>query len=164
MLPPVRRSPYVIRAVPIEANLTKEDNIISNWKYMFRRYLLEINHNMVFAVQYEIDFFDHYMTWKTRGNSNDCDIFLMRHMETYKGGPLAQWECGLKNEGTDQLLQMRKLQRRYCLKILLSDVNIMKSDVENLIDQYQMMSNNDRRKLYQDAVIKIGSRLAAFGP
>lgn len=45
-------------------------------KYMFGRYLQEINHNMAFAVQYEIDFVDQYMTWKTRGNSNDCGIFF----------------------------------------------------------------------------------------
>ncbi|CAI9266147.1 unnamed protein product [Lactuca saligna] len=30
MLPPVKRSPYVIRAVPIDTTLTKEENIISN--------------------------------------------------------------------------------------------------------------------------------------
>ncbi|CAH1440227.1 unnamed protein product [Lactuca virosa] len=274
MLPPVRRSPYVIRAVPIDTTLTKEENIISNWvfslvedpmdnlflsifgqrgerhmfeslyphehlfygtidcfvdvlnyderarnkdtpscfffktcilnpgymhikgtkseeeykifkenvlqclgvsedrrslkgfdmKYMFGRYLLEINHNMVFSVQYEIDFFDQYMTWKTRGNSNDCGIFLMRHMETYKGGPLAQWECGFKKEGADQLHKIRKLRRRYCLKILLSEVNIMKPEVENLIGQYQRMSHDDRRKLYLDGIVKIGARLVAFGP
>ncbi|CAI9284722.1 unnamed protein product [Lactuca saligna] len=179
MLPPVKRSPFVIREVPIDTTLTKEENIISNWnpgymhvkgtkseeeyknfkenvlqclgvsedrrclkgfdmKYMFGRYLLEINHNMAFSVQYEID-------------------FLIR-------GPLAQWECGFKKEGANQLHQTRKLRRRYCLKILLSEVNIMKPEVENLIGQYQRMSHDDRRKLYLDGIVKIGSRLATFGP
>lgn len=87
----------------------------------------------------------------------------MRHMETYKGGPLAQWDCGLEKEGADQLLQIRKLRKRYCLKILLSEVNIMKPEVVNLIAQYQRMSGKDKCKLYQ-VVLKIGARLAEFGP
>ncbi|CAI9290325.1 unnamed protein product [Lactuca saligna] len=33
MLPQVRRSPFVIRAVDIESNLTREENIISNWVF-----------------------------------------------------------------------------------------------------------------------------------
>lgn len=63
-------------------------------QYMFVRYLQEINHFMAFSVKYEMKFVDQYTAWKTRGNINDCGIFLMRPMETYKGGPLAQWTCG----------------------------------------------------------------------
>ncbi|CAH1435616.1 unnamed protein product [Lactuca virosa] len=107
---------------------------------------------------------DLYMTWKTRGNSNDCGIFLMRHMETYKGGALAQWTCGFKMETVEQIYQLRKLRRRYCLKILLSEVNIMKHEVEQLIDEYQKLSTNDRCVLYDEGIINIGARLAAFGP
>lgn len=33
MLPPVMRSPFVIRAVDIENNLIREENIISNWVF-----------------------------------------------------------------------------------------------------------------------------------
>lgn len=91
-------------------------------------------------------------------------FFLMRHMETYKGGPLAQWCCGLKREGAEQLFQISNLRRRYCLKILLSEVNIMKPKVVNLINQYQRMPANDRRIMYHEAIINIGSRLSAFGP
>ncbi|CAH1440284.1 unnamed protein product [Lactuca virosa] len=54
-------------------------HLIYNLKYMFGRYLLKINHNMAFSVQYEIDFFDQYMTWKTRGNSRLWHIFDEAH-------------------------------------------------------------------------------------
>ncbi|CAH1435948.1 unnamed protein product [Lactuca virosa] len=104
------------------------------------------------------------MTWKTRGNGNDCGIFLMRHIETYKGGLLAQWTCGFKMESAEQVCQLRKLRRRYCLKILLSEVNIMKHEVEQLIDEYQNLCANDRRVLYHEDIINIGAWLAAFGP
>lgn len=131
---------------------------------MFVRYLQEINHFMAFSVKYEMKFVDQYTAWKTRGNINDCGIFLMRPMETYKGGALAQWTCGFLMESDVQIYQLRKLQRRYCLKIVLSEVNIMKHEVEQLIDEYQKLSANDRRVLYHEGIINIGARLAAFGP
>ena len=131
---------------------------------MFGRYLQDIKHFMAFSVMYEMEFVDQYMTWKTRGNSNDCGIFLMRHMETYKGGPLAQWKCGFKMESVEQILQLRNLRRRYSMKILLSEVNLMKNEVEQLLVDYQKLSANDSRVMYHEGIINIAARLAAFGP
>lgn len=37
------------------------------------------------------------MDWQTTNNSEDCGIFLMRHMETYKGDK-KNWETRLKEE------------------------------------------------------------------
>lgn len=133
-------------------------------KYMFGRYLQDIKHFMAFSVMYEMEFVDQYMTWKTRGNSNDCGIFLMRHMETYKGGPLAQWKCGFKMESVEQILQLRNLRRRYSMKILLSEVNLMKNEVQQLLVEYQKLSANDSRVMYHEGIINIAARLAAFGP
>ncbi|XP_042063075.1 uncharacterized protein LOC121806959 isoform X2 [Salvia splendens] len=36
------------------------------------------------------------MPWRTVDNVEDCGVFLMRHMETYKGEREGCWNCGLK--------------------------------------------------------------------
>ncbi|MFS7928514.1 hypothetical protein Hanom_Chr04g00321681 [Helianthus anomalus] len=41
------------------------------------------------------------MPWHTKHNVIDCGIFLMRHMETYKGVTGKAWECGFSNECTN---------------------------------------------------------------
>ena len=38
------------------------------------------------------------MPWQTMFNSHDCGIFLMRHMETFKGDA-KNWETNLQPEG-----------------------------------------------------------------
>ncbi|KAI3742531.1 hypothetical protein L1987_60216 [Smallanthus sonchifolius] len=43
--------------------------------------------------------------WSTSENSNDCGIFLMRHMECYKGIS-KQWDCGFEPEGKKQATQI----------------------------------------------------------
>ncbi|CAI9259225.1 unnamed protein product [Lactuca saligna] len=121
-------------------------HLIQNLKYMFGRYLQDIKHFMAFSVMYEMEFVDQYMTWKTRG------------------GPLAQWRCGFKMESFEQILQLRNLRRRYSMKILLSEVNLMKNEVEQLLVDYQKLYSNDRRVMYHEGIINIAARLAAFGP
>ncbi|WOG91045.1 hypothetical protein DCAR_0311978 [Daucus carota subsp. sativus] len=46
------------------------------------------------------------MPWQTKENHRDCGIFLMRHMETYKGDP-KNWETGFKNEVSTLTLLVR---------------------------------------------------------
>lgn len=42
------------------------------------------------------------MSWQTLNNYKDCGIFLMRHMETYKGDP-KNWITDLKHESVSIL-------------------------------------------------------------
>ncbi|KAL8199570.1 hypothetical protein R6Q57_013138 [Mikania cordata] len=65
------------------------------------------------------------MPWRTEFNKVDCGVFLMRHMETYKGC-LLNWECGLcgENEADNlQKLQLNDLWKKYVTKIILHDLN-----------------------------------------
>lgn len=43
------------------------------------------------------------MAWQTENNSKDCGIFLMRHMETYKGHAM-NWNTGFKIEGVSNFI------------------------------------------------------------
>lgn len=145
--------------------LTPEDpfqNVTRNLKNMFGRYLEEKKHHMASSVQYDINPENQYMTWKTSNNWNDCAIFAIRHMETYKGGGLVQWKTGFKMEGAEQLEQLRKLRRRYCMKILMSEVNVMKNDISNHVIRYLTMPDAQRRSMYQNAMMKLSERLSKF--
>ncbi|XP_063940339.1 uncharacterized protein LOC135149228 isoform X2 [Daucus carota subsp. sativus] len=62
------------------------------------------------------------MPWQTSCNSTDCGIFVMRHMETFKGDP-KKWDSGLAEEGIIQDHQLRRLRFKYNTAILSSGLN-----------------------------------------
>nr|XP_017225085.1 PREDICTED: uncharacterized protein LOC108201304 [Daucus carota subsp. sativus] len=62
------------------------------------------------------------MPWQTSWNSTDCGIFVMRHMETFKGDP-KKWDSGLAEEGIIQDHQLRRLRIKYNTAILSSGLN-----------------------------------------
>lgn len=55
------------------------------------------------------------MPWRTTTNAEDCGVFLMRHMETYKGERVEYWNCGLK-KSSKGLLQ--SLRAKYCSALM----------------------------------------------
>lgn len=44
------------------------------------------------------------MPWRDRKNVWDCGIYLMKHMESYHGQPVKQWNVGLKKNEVLNLL------------------------------------------------------------
>ncbi|KAL4584501.1 hypothetical protein LXL04_009104 [Taraxacum kok-saghyz] len=79
------------------------------------------------------------MSWMTKYNYTDCRIFLMRHMETYKGQDVDDWDVNLEDEvedSDDQQIQLHDLRRKYVTKILTSDLNIHKASVYSYLPQY----------------------------
>ncbi|KAL8240493.1 hypothetical protein R6Q59_013848 [Mikania micrantha] len=69
------------------------------------------------------------LSWKTTNNGVDCGVFCMRYMETYMGGGVKRWRCGLANEYDAQFKQLNQLRIKYLCKILTSSVNFLKDDV-----------------------------------
>ncbi|KAL3649826.1 hypothetical protein CASFOL_006229 [Castilleja foliolosa] len=61
------------------------------------------------------------MTWRDDKNEVDCGVYVMRHMETYMGGSLRGWKCGLSKNNSRQ---MKALRAKYAATILGSDMNI----------------------------------------
>ncbi|GJY22987.1 ulp1 protease family, C-terminal catalytic domain-containing protein [Tanacetum coccineum] len=63
--------------------------------------------------------------WKTKYNSHDCGIFVMRHMKAYlsKGNFLQEF----KKEGLGQKVQLHMLRAKYMVKILLMSFNKKKT-------------------------------------
>ncbi|KAL3651827.1 hypothetical protein CASFOL_004829 [Castilleja foliolosa] len=61
------------------------------------------------------------MTWRDEKNEVDCGVYVMRHMETYMGGSLRGWKCGLSKNNSRQ---MKALRAKYAAAILGSDMNL----------------------------------------
>ncbi|GJZ06466.1 ulp1 protease family, C-terminal catalytic domain-containing protein [Tanacetum coccineum] len=66
--------------------------------------------------------------------AKDCGIFLMRHMECYKGSDIGKWKCGLDVEGKKQNTQLGRLRNKYAAKLLLSYCNIYKDKIREEMD------------------------------
>lgn len=78
------------------------------------------------------------MTWQALQNNTDCGVFLIRHMETYKGDR-KNWETQLKSEkqkGHQE--QLVRLRIKYASAILTSHVNEKREFVmkeSNILDK-----------------------------
>ncbi|KAK1378210.1 hypothetical protein POM88_024954 [Heracleum sosnowskyi] len=88
------------------------------------------------------------MPWQTQGNSLDCGIFLMRHMETYKGD-VRNWETNFRNEGCGQFKQLLKLRAKYNNAIMSSDINEKKDEIVN---EAKLLFKEDA----QETLLKVG--------
>ncbi|KAJ0505879.1 hypothetical protein HanHA89_Chr12g0475511 [Helianthus annuus] len=106
------------------------------------------------------------MPWCTTRNVIDCGVFLMRHMETYKGTGVKKWKCGLSkecNNAGDILYKQRKelddLRYKYVAKIILSDVNQVRPFVEADVARYKRLTEDQRKRLDAVAYDTILARL-----
>ncbi|KAL3638093.1 hypothetical protein CASFOL_017963 [Castilleja foliolosa] len=60
------------------------------------------------------------MHWRDENNRVDCGVYAMRHMETYMGGSLKSWRCGLSKNNPRT---MKYLRVRYTAALLGSEIN-----------------------------------------
>ncbi|KAL8217996.1 hypothetical protein R6Q57_021369 [Mikania cordata] len=97
------------------------------------------------------------MPWRTSHNVIDCGIFLMRHMETYMGEEEKEWKCGFIPEDLkgQQQFKLDDLRRKYAAKILLNDVNEVKSYVVEDMKKYLDPPPTEKRKLQKNAKQRI---------
>ncbi|KAJ0635721.1 hypothetical protein HanOQP8_Chr17g0653991 [Helianthus annuus] len=106
------------------------------------------------------------MPWRTKHNIIDCGVFVMCHMETYKGASGKSWECGFSNECTDaceitykQRKEIDDLRHKYVAKMLLSDANTYRKFVEAKVARYKKLTDDEKRRLEAAAFDTITSRL-----
>lgn len=84
-----------------DKNKTVPVKFIDNLKTMFKQFLTIINHPKVNG--FEIMKMEKMeLDWQTKNNSIDCGLFLMRHMEVYRGGGADKMEAYLEPESDDQ--------------------------------------------------------------
>nr|GMD12613.1 uncharacterized protein LOC109158392 [Ipomoea batatas] len=68
------------------------------------------------------------MSWKESENYIDCGLFVMRHMETYKG-TLKKWNPGFKKKAKLNEEFLIGLRARYAATIIRWSANILKNVV-----------------------------------
>uniref|UniRef100_A0A803N721 Ubiquitin-like protease family profile domain-containing protein n=1 Tax=Chenopodium quinoa TaxID=63459 RepID=A0A803N721_CHEQI len=57
------------------------------------------------------------MSWKSNKNKHDCGVFLLKHMETYEGESVKQWNSGLELDNVDDL-DLEKHNLEHLLSLL----------------------------------------------
>lgn len=65
------------------------------------------------------------MPWRDAVNTRDCGVFLMRHMESFQGQLVAEWDCGFVKGDIQFLLQLRK---EYIHTLSTHRLNALRSD------------------------------------
>ncbi|VFQ64057.1 unnamed protein product [Cuscuta campestris] len=70
------------------------------------------------------------LAWRDSTDVFDYGVITMRHMETYTGQALKQWDCGLK-KGDEKAVNA--LWTKYCAAIVKSDVNEVKDKIRHLV-------------------------------
>lgn len=91
------------------------------------------------------------MKWRTKENHKDCAIFMMIHMETFMGGAVKNWDCGLEEESTAQKAQLKKLRFKYVTKMLLSDINQRKEWVMKEVKAFGELPQDKLKQIQENA-------------
>ncbi|PWA45563.1 Peptidase C48, SUMO/Sentrin/Ubl1 [Artemisia annua] len=99
------------------------------------------------------------MGCRTTNNFIDCGVFVMRHMETYKGEGSDGDLCCLSKEGKEQLKELRNLRYKYVAKILLADCNIAKKQFEMEAEAFRKLPMEERKRLKRNAFSAIKPRV-----
>ncbi|KAI3751014.1 hypothetical protein L2E82_22004 [Cichorium intybus] len=123
-----------------ESDEVKYGNIPYDLKILFTLYVDELNHKKANRIK-RAKPMSGCMEWTTKYNNIDCGVFLMRHMETYKGEDLDKWDIGFEAEyedNDDQQNQLDEMRKKYVTKILTWDLNVVKPSI------YEMLASYDR--------------------
>nr|GFA68188.1 ulp1 protease family, C-terminal catalytic domain-containing protein [Tanacetum cinerariifolium] len=136
------------RIKPDEVHVIDNLTVCPNYKELpekliskFAGYLTEINHRKVGSVG-RIKHVRLEFTWQTTYNCVDYGVFLMRHMEIYKG--MHKLENGLAQEGLVQQEQLNDLRRKYATKILLADINEHKEALKRKVSVYNKLTREEK--------------------
>ncbi|GJV39151.1 hypothetical protein Tco_1417591 [Tanacetum coccineum] len=96
-------------------------------KKLFARYLKEHKH-----LKHEAKLRSHIskLKWQTAKNHVDYRVFVMLHMKSYIGDPIAKWDVGLCEESEEHVSLLRRMRFKISTKILLHKFNV---HAENII-------------------------------
>ncbi|KAL4561794.1 hypothetical protein LXL04_033968 [Taraxacum kok-saghyz] len=142
--------------VPMEA---KYGTVPVDMVDLFTRYLTTRIHPKANKVKNVIPY-RFFMSWMTKKNKVDCAVFVMRHMETYKGEKMEKWTASLEMECDSLQEQLNELRWKYVTKMPLSDMNLLKDYVEGKMDSNVNIPEHIRKKYGKKAHLeKIELRL-----
>ncbi|KAL4573574.1 hypothetical protein LXL04_020384 [Taraxacum kok-saghyz] len=142
--------------VPMDA---KYGSVPDDMVDFFTRYLTTAKHPKTNKFKH-VNLCRFFMSWMTKNNKVDCGVFVMRHMETYKGEKMEKWDASLESECDSLKEQLNELRWKYVTKMLLSDMNLLNDYVEGKRDSYVNIPEAKRKKYGKKAHLeKIELRL-----
>ncbi|XP_076955981.1 uncharacterized protein LOC143630996 [Bidens hawaiensis] len=106
--------------------------------------------------------------WASKSNHIDYGVFMMRHMETFKGCVTKEWfaDCGLSDEVDargkvigKQKAELNDLRRKYVAKMLLNEINLTKEDFVQVMMEYDSLSADSKMGLENTTSSRIIERL-----
>ncbi|KAI3825097.1 hypothetical protein L1987_06573 [Smallanthus sonchifolius] len=124
----------------------------------FVGYLSRVSHPRAYQIkQAKISRME--MPWQTLENNIDCGVYMMRHIETFKGTAAKDCQYGLTNESEKQQHELNDLRRKYVTKMLLHDINISKEFIISKLKDYLKMDADVKRHLHGTARERMLQRL-----
>lgn len=66
------------------------------------------------------------MPWMDDDNKVDSGVFAMRHMETFMGQRVKDWDSGLARNSVKNLQELRV---KYCKVLLTCEANILRKEI-----------------------------------
>ncbi|KAI3708808.1 hypothetical protein L2E82_38279 [Cichorium intybus] len=148
-----------------ESDEGKYGNIPYDLKILFTLYVDELNHKKANHIK-RAKPMSGCMKWTTKYNSIDCGVFLMRHMETYKGEDLDKWDIGFEPEykdNDDQQNQLDEMRIKYVTKILTWDLNVVKPSIYTMLGSYDRLSDADKESFNtEEHLLHIERRISLF--
>ncbi|KAI3712107.1 hypothetical protein L1987_70656 [Smallanthus sonchifolius] len=97
------------------------------WINTFCEYLESVNHPKAHVME-KMCPRKLKLKWETTDNVTDCGVFVMRHMEMFKGKE-CEFECGVSDHERRKIAQIYNLRMKNAAKILLSDAKVYKEKV-----------------------------------
>ncbi|KAL6569822.1 hypothetical protein OROMI_014336 [Orobanche minor] len=86
----------------------------------------------------------------------DSGIYLMRHMETFKGEGQNSWDCQLDNNKA----LITKLRAKYVTKLLLNDLNIHAAEIKEQALEFEKKPEEEQKELVKLAMQNQKERFA----
>lgn len=80
------------------------------------------------------------MPWRNDTNKNDCGVYAMRHMETYMGQKMKDWNPGLRKNG---LKQLRYMRAKYSAALLSYEMNDHREDNIAVANDHYKFARSD---------------------
>ena len=122
---PRRRIYYFNSLSPTEAWLTDRESFKRLWAYFLMTQRL-LNPKSC----WEEEFVPHFAPFVEQPDKNSCGIFVMLHMQTWRGHVPSWFGDKLTNPNI-----IEKLRERFCADLLLNDINKHKSFVEEQVSK-----------------------------
>lgn len=87
------------------------------------------------------------MPWRDEVNKVDCGVFAMRHMETYMGQRVRDWNIGLMANSAKALQELRV---KYCRVLLATEANhVRKTNMGRVVAWFKGFQHVNFNKFVQ---------------